>query len=281
VDTIDRAMRELVTIGAVTVEHRYDGPQRLTNRYHLHARRPDGASNDFDASSGSGRPDAATPQASDQPDLASAAGGGRKNAAGVAAPVRHNPKHFTQSTTTSPQPPAAPADGQNLWRAEEDRFLHSLGIGDADAYTADIAALRRDAGGPSARWACPSLVAALQAAVKARGWPAEHAAHALRIVAADPATRSPMRLAEVDRGGTKPSRRSTVATASRGTTKTPSAARLAASRSSRSRPSWLRPTGCASTCKPKPARSCAPNANPSPGRRCSAEPTNSCNSGNF
>ena len=56
--------------------------------------------------------------------------------------------------------------------------------------------MRRDAGGPSARWARPSLVAALQAAVKARGWPAQHAAHALRIVAADPNTRSPMRLAE-------------------------------------------------------------------------------------
>jgi hypothetical protein len=146
VDTIDRAMRELVDIGAVVVEHRYDGPQRLTNRYHLHARRPGGVSNDFDASSGGGRVNAATPKESDQPDLADAAGGGRKYAAGVAAPVRHNPKHFTQSTTTSPQPPAATADERNLWRAEEDRFLQSLGIADADAYAAEIGALRRDAG---------------------------------------------------------------------------------------------------------------------------------------
>jgi hypothetical protein len=196
VDTVDRAMRELVTIGAVTVEHRYDGPQRLTNRYHLHARRPETQRDDFDACSGGGRTDAATPKKPDQPDQADAAGGGRKCAAGVAAPVRHNPKHFTQSTTSAPQPPDAPADGQNLWRAEEDRFLESLGIGDAEAFAAEIGALRRDAGGPSARWAWPSLVAALQAAVKARGWPARHAAHALRIVAADPATRSPMRLAE-------------------------------------------------------------------------------------
>ena len=112
--------------------------------------------------------------------------------------MRHNPKHFTQSTTTSPQPPAATnTDAEpNRWRVEEDRFLETLGIRDAGAYAAEIGLLRRDAGGPSARWARPSLVAALQAAVKARGWPAQHAAHALRIVAADPATRSPMRLAE-------------------------------------------------------------------------------------
>ena len=196
VDTIDRAMRELVAIGAVTVEHRYDGPQRLTNRYHLHARRPGGSSNDCDASSGSGRTDATTPHTSDQADLGFAAGGGRNYAAGVAAPVRRNPKHFTQSTTTSPQPPNAPVEEPNLWREEEDRFLQSLGISDADGFAAEITALRRDAGGLSARWARPSLVAALQAAVKARGWPAHHAAHALRIVAADPNTRSPMRLAE-------------------------------------------------------------------------------------
>ena len=32
VDTIDRAMRELVSVGAVLVEHRFAGGQRLTNR---------------------------------------------------------------------------------------------------------------------------------------------------------------------------------------------------------------------------------------------------------
>ena len=30
-DSVDRAMKELVGIGAVRVEHRYDGAQRLTN----------------------------------------------------------------------------------------------------------------------------------------------------------------------------------------------------------------------------------------------------------
>jgi len=38
-DSVDRALKELVAIGAVTVEHRYDGGQRLTNAYHLRTSR--------------------------------------------------------------------------------------------------------------------------------------------------------------------------------------------------------------------------------------------------
>jgi DNA-binding transcriptional regulator YhcF (GntR family) len=33
VDTVDRAMRELVAAGIVRVEHRHDGLQHLTNRF--------------------------------------------------------------------------------------------------------------------------------------------------------------------------------------------------------------------------------------------------------
>jgi hypothetical protein len=57
------------------------------------------------------------------------------DAAGVAAKMRHNPKHLTQRTTTSPQPPdpTATAREANRWRVEEDRFLESLGVADADA----------------------------------------------------------------------------------------------------------------------------------------------------
>ncbi len=42
-DSVDRAMKELVAIGAVRVEHRYDGAQRLTNAYHVRTSRPTGA----------------------------------------------------------------------------------------------------------------------------------------------------------------------------------------------------------------------------------------------
>lgn len=205
VDTVDRALKELVAIGAVSVEHRYDGAQRLTNRYHLHTSQPPnggaapdgtGIHDDARTDDGGSRKNAATSESCGQAARAESAVGGRKNAATLAAEMRHNPKHFTQNTTTSTPQPPAPVEPANRWRAEEDRFLEALGISDADAYVAEIRRLRRDAGGASARWARPSLVAALQAAVKARGWPAEHAAAALRIVAADPATRSPMRLPE-------------------------------------------------------------------------------------
>ena len=209
VDTIDRAMRELVAVGAVTVEHRYAGGRRLTNRYHLNAHPPDGptaagmtapAGHDVARQDRAGsRTPAATRAEFGQVERGVERAGGRMDAAGVAATVRHNPEHFTQTNTSST--PQTRDDSEavgvvNRWRVEEDRFLERLGITDADAFTAEVANLRRDAGGPSARWARPSLVAALQAAVKARGWPAQHAAAALRIVAADPATRSPMRVAE-------------------------------------------------------------------------------------
>ena len=39
-DSVDRAMKELASIGAVRVEHRYDGSQRLTNAYHVRTSRP-------------------------------------------------------------------------------------------------------------------------------------------------------------------------------------------------------------------------------------------------
>ena len=39
-DTVDRAMRELVELGAVVVQHRFDGGQRLTNKYLVRTSRP-------------------------------------------------------------------------------------------------------------------------------------------------------------------------------------------------------------------------------------------------
>ena len=39
-DSVDRAMKELVRIGAARVDHRYDGAQRLTNAYHVGPRAP-------------------------------------------------------------------------------------------------------------------------------------------------------------------------------------------------------------------------------------------------
>ena len=70
------------------------------------------------------------------------------------------------------------------------------GIEDWPGFVAEVQQVRRQLGAPATRWAGPCLAAALQLATRGRGWPAEQAAQALRRVAADPKTRSPMRVAE-------------------------------------------------------------------------------------
>ncbi len=82
---------------------------------------------------------------------------------------------------------------------EEDpnsQLLTACGIDDLDGFAAEVQRLRRDLGQPSVRWSGPCLLAALQLAVKVRGWPGSAARQALLLVAADSRTRSPMRLAE-------------------------------------------------------------------------------------
>jgi hypothetical protein len=78
----------------------------------------------------------------------------------------------------------------------DDQLLAACGIDDLDELALRCQQVRRDLGQPSARWATRCLAAALHLAVIGRGWPAPHAVAALLTVAADPATRSPMRLAE-------------------------------------------------------------------------------------
>ena len=69
-------------------------------------------------------------------------------------------------------------------------------ITDLNPFAATVQGLRRELGQPSVRWSAPCLAAAIEFAVKVRGWPAAHVRDALLLVAADPHTRSPMRLAE-------------------------------------------------------------------------------------
>lgn len=82
-DTVDRAMRELVELGTVVVENRFDRGQRLTNKYLVRTTRP-------------------------RPDDASGGRGGRISAARVAANLRQKPKSFTHSSTAPPPPTVAP-----------------------------------------------------------------------------------------------------------------------------------------------------------------------------
>jgi hypothetical protein len=191
-DTVDRAMRELVELGAVVVQHRFDGGQRLTNKYLVRTSRP------RDHGSGGGRTNAATPMAAAT--RATQGEGGRTDAATVAAPMRHNPEFFTESSTPPPPTPVesdtADAEAPRSWAEEADRLITECGIGDWDGFVAQCQALRRQLGQPTGRWSKHCLLAAIQLAVRARDWPAAQAKTALLSVAADPATRSPMRLAE-------------------------------------------------------------------------------------
>jgi hypothetical protein len=75
-------------------------------------------------------------------------------------------------------------------------LLADCGIDDLDALSRRCGHRRAVLGRGTTRWQPACLVAALQLAVRVRGWPAQLAEPALLAIAADPATGSPMRLAE-------------------------------------------------------------------------------------
>ena len=180
-DSVDRAMKELVGIGAVRIEHRYDGAQRLTNAYHVRTSRP--APSVTPTPSGPGSRKSAATQSQ-------WTGSGRKGSARVAASSGHDREHLTDST--SPGAKTAAESGHGV----ADEVATTCGIEDWPAFVAKVQAVRRQVNAPVTRWAAPSLAAALQLATRQRDWPSNQAAMALLRVAADPQTRSPMRLAE-------------------------------------------------------------------------------------
>jgi hypothetical protein len=183
-DSVDRAMKDLAGIGAVNVEHRYDGAQRLTNAYHVRTSRPGRSQPPTPTDGGSRRSAAARKKATR---------GSRTDAAGVAADSGHDPEHLTQSTTTCSG--AAPRRRPSRAVSEQE-VAGECGIDDWPGFVTQIQETRRDLGASVTRCAGPCLATALQLATRGRGWPAAHAAAALRRVAADPESRSPMRVAE-------------------------------------------------------------------------------------
>jgi hypothetical protein len=158
VDSIDRAMKELVAAGAVVVERRQRGGAQLTNRYHLRT-----------TQAGGGRMDAAIADVG-AGGRTHAARGSRSAAATPAAHVRLDPEFSTQSRTPPPSPAAL------------------------DQLAAECQAMRRRLGLPAARWTPRVLADVIRRAVGDHGWPAEAAMPALLALAADPQTRSPARL---------------------------------------------------------------------------------------
>jgi len=252
VDTVDRALRELVTLGAVHIEHRRHDGSNQTNRYHLLTHRPDPGGTDPDRTdrhrADPDRTDAATPTASPparpsaprthplppeqrcvpaltagpadtlsashpggRPDGRTRAAPTPSSAAPVAAPVRPDPEHFTQ-TTPPPNPPTparpdrGPGDGgpgqpdERLAPLEADRataLATRLGLGglaELHQLAADCRQDRTALGQPNGRWSLRGTLAALHLALE-RQHPPTLAPEALRAIARDPTTKSPMRLA--------------------------------------------------------------------------------------
>lgn len=79
---------------------------------------------------------------------------------------------------------------------DEKALLDACGIDDLDALAERCIQARRALGQPAGRWRAPCLLVAVKLAVVTRGWPVTDVIPALLAVAADPATMSPVRVAE-------------------------------------------------------------------------------------
>ena len=117
--------------------------------------------------------------------------GGRDSAGRVAAEVRPDPEKKTQEPP--PPTPSRPSGMTAAWRDAD--VLTRCGITDLDVLVERCRHARRALDRPTGRWTRHTLMAAIQLALT-RGWPPTHIETALLTVAADPDTRSPMRLAE-------------------------------------------------------------------------------------
>jgi hypothetical protein len=118
----------------------------------------------------------------------------------VAADLRPNPKQETESPPPPTPPPRPPRRERHRTAEEEpaarsEELLARCGITDLPALVQHCQAARQALGLSPTRWAGPCLLAAIQLALL-RGWPPDQIQPALLTLAADPDTRSPMRLAE-------------------------------------------------------------------------------------
>jgi hypothetical protein len=191
VDAIDRAMRQLTEAGIVRVEHRRNGEQFLSNRYHVRTTAPAGVA----PAGRGGRTSAATPAPPTTGSRTSAATPGRTSAARVAAKVRPNPEILTDKPpppTPSHRSRSAPA---TVEEADHD-LLEACAITDLDQLARQCMTARQLLGKPTARWTARCLAVVIKLAVVTRGWPPASMKQALLAVAQDPESRSPARVAE-------------------------------------------------------------------------------------
>ena len=179
-DSVDRALKELVGIGAVVVERRRRDGRNLTNRYLLMSSPPEVRGGE--SAGDGGRIRAATP--------------GRIRAASLAANLRPDPEFLTErppppALPLGPAPAAAADDGPS---AADAAVLAACGIVDLPALAEDCQRLRRGLGKPAARWSADRLLAVIAQTARTQSWPPVLVGPALRALAADPTTQSPTRL---------------------------------------------------------------------------------------
>lgn len=183
-DTIDRALKALAAISAVTIEHRYDGSQRLTNAYRVRTSRPDGV----EPPTPTDRSSRTVPATCEKRPRS-----GRMDRERVAADSGHDPEHLTHrnSSTIDRHP-----QRKRTQPAGEEEIATACVIDDWRAFVGQTQRARRDVGESVTRWAGLCLASAPQLAVSGRGWAAGQAAAAQHRVAVDMGSRSPMRVAE-------------------------------------------------------------------------------------
>ena len=105
--------------------------------------------------------------------------------------LRPNPEVLTERP-----PPPTPSERLAGSPLEEEGLLRECDITDLPALAERCAVARRAVGRSVTRWSAACLMPAVQLSVRHRGWPLELVEAALRTIAADPSTSSPMRLAE-------------------------------------------------------------------------------------
>src|SRR3954447_4798815 len=132
-DSVDRALKELVGIGAVVVQHRRQGTVNLTNRYVVRStpaqRRPlPAVVEEPDAAPDSAL--AAAPTAETTTATVADGGGrkfaatpGRRDAATLAANLRPNPEVLTQRKPPPPRPPRGTGDSRQPAEGERRPLL--------------------------------------------------------------------------------------------------------------------------------------------------------------
>ena len=226
VDSVDRALKELVALGAVEVTRRSRGGLSLTNRYLVRSTRPGRPRPGRprpDRAGGGGRTDAATPDTAASTrrpghvrgrhhgqgsGRMAAAGGSRTDAAEVAARMRPDPESLTENQPPPPPPsaqlgtplttPEATEAAREMWsldrEARRQQVVAMLGVSDLTDVADRCVALRRQRGLPTGLWTPQRLTDVVVDAVMAHEFPATAVVPALLALAADPATRSPARL---------------------------------------------------------------------------------------